>query len=114
MGPGRDQKVVENSISRLHLLQNNIPTTPPPKWMNTIGITPEEWNFFNGIVRNTQEVKLNDFQFKINDNILVTTSFLYKINKTDNDRCSYCDQNSISHLFYHYDKAKDFWSALKN
>ena len=69
------------------LIGNNIPTTPPPKWMNTIGITPEEWNFFNGIVRNTQEVKLKDFQFKINNHILVTKSFLYKINKTDNDRC---------------------------
>ena len=34
--------------------------------MNTIGITPEEWNFFNGIVRNTQEVKLKDVQFKQN------------------------------------------------
>ena len=84
--------------------------------MNTIGITPEEWNFFNGIVRNTQEVKLKDFQFKINNHILVTKSFLYKINKTDNDRCSLCDRDSetISHLFYHCDKAKEFWSALKN
>ena len=60
--------------------------------MNTIGITPEEWNFFNGIVRNTQEVKVKDFEFKINNPILVI--FLYKINKTGNDRCSICDQDS--------------------
>ena len=63
------------------LIGNNIPTTPPPKWMNTIGITPEEWNFFNGIVRNTQEVKLKDFQFKINNHILVTKSFFIKLIK---------------------------------
>ena len=89
------------------LIGNNIPTTPPPKWMNTIGITPEEWNFFYCIVRNTHEVKLKDFQFKINNHILVTKSYLNKINKTDNDRCSLCDQDSetISHLFYHCDKA---------
>ena len=64
----------------------------------------------------TQEVKLKDFQFKINNHILVTKSFLYKINKTDNDRCSLCDRDSetISHLIYHCDKAKEFWSALKN
>ena len=48
--------------------------------------------------------------------VLVTKSFLYKINKTDSDRCSICDQDSetISHLFYHCDKAKKFWSALKS
>ena len=92
------------------LIENNIPTTPPPKWMNTIGITPEEWNFFNGIVRNTQELKVNDFQFKLNNHILVTKSFLYKINKLENDRRSLFDQDSetISHLFYHCDKAKEF------
>ena len=38
------------------LIENNIPTTPPPKWMNTIGIIPGGWHFFNGIARNTQEV----------------------------------------------------------
>ena len=89
------------------LIGNNIPTTPPPKWMNTIIITPEEWNFFNCIVRNTHEVKLKDFQFKIKNRILVTKSHLCKINKTDNDRCSLCDKDSetISHLFNHCDKA---------
>ena len=81
--------------------------------MNAIGITPEEWNFINVFVRNTQEVKLKDFQFKISYHILVTKSFLNKINKTDNDRCSQ-DSETINHLFYHCDKAKEFWSALTN
>ena len=57
--------------------------------------------------------------FKINNRILVTKSFFYEINKTDNDRCFICDQDSetISHLFHHNDcndKAKEIWSALKN
>ena len=80
-------------------------------WYNTRGM-----ELLNGIVRNTQEIKLKDFQFKLNNHILVTKSFLYKINKTDNDRCSLFDQDSetISHLFYHCDKAKEFWSALQN
>ena len=49
--------------------------------MNTIGIIPEEWNFFNGIVRNAQEVKLKDIEFKINNHILVTKSFFIKLVK---------------------------------
>ena len=83
--------------------------------MNTIGITPEEWNFFNGIVRNTQEVKLKDFKFKINNHILVTKSFLYKINKTDNDRCSLCDQDfeTISHFFTIVIRLKNSGQLLK-
>ena len=67
-------KVVDNSmislletLSQLHLLQN--------------GWTPSVWNFFNGIVRNTHEVKLKDFQFKTNNHILVTKPFLYKLIK---------------------------------
>ena len=38
------------------------------------------------------EIKLRDFQYKINNKILVTNSFLYKINKTDNLACSYCGE----------------------
>ena len=60
---------------------NKGPTPPAQKWANIIGnITQEEWNNINV---NIKEVKLKDFQFKINDHILVTKSFLFKINKTD-------------------------------
>ena len=60
-------------------------------------------------------VKLKDFQFKINNHIIVTKSFLFTINKTDNDRCSYCDQEAETktHLFYQCQKIKDFWSAFQ-
>ena len=43
---------------------------------------------------NTKEVKLQEFQFKVNNHILVTKSFLLKIKKVDNDRSSYCNQES--------------------
>ena len=67
-------------------------------------------------IRNIKEVKLKDFQFKINNHILVTKSFLFKINKTDNDRCSLCNREVeiIIHLFFHCSKVKEFWSALHN
>ena len=47
------------------------------------------------------EIKLRDFQFKIINRILVTNIFLFKINKKDNDLCSYCqgEAESIIHLF---------------
>ena len=61
------------------------------------------------------EIKLRDFQFKINNKILVTNSFLYKINKIDNDLCSYCQKEteSILHLLFGSDVVKEFWGSFK-
>ena len=60
-------------------------------------------------------MKLQEFQYKINNYILVTKSFLYKINTIDNDRCSRCGQESetIPPLFIHCNKVQNFWSSLK-
>ena len=35
-------------------------------------------------------MKLRDFQYKVNNKILVTNSFLFKINKIDSAVCTYC------------------------
>ena len=66
--------------------------------------------FCNYNMKNRQEVKLEDFEFKINNHILVTKSFLFKIKTTDKDICSLCDQDleTLRHLCYHYAKAKEF------
>ena len=63
-----------------------------------------------------KEVNLKDFQYKINNRILTTNSFLYKINKIDSNRCSFCKQTieSIKHLFVDCPKVKEFWNTLKN
>ena len=55
-------------------------------------------------------MKLKDFQFKINNKILVTKSFLQKINKTNNKICSLCGEypETLKHLFFEYEKAKPF------
>ena len=99
------------------LIENKDPTPPAQKWANIIGnITQEEWNSINVNIKNIKEVKLKDFQFKINNHILVTKSFLFKINKTDNDICSLCNREveTIIHLFYYCSKVKEFWSDLQN
>ena len=59
---------------------------------------------------------MKDFQYKINNRILTTNSFLYKINKIDSNRCSFCEQaiESIKHLFVDCPKVKAFWNTLKN
>ena len=63
-----------------------------------------------------KEVKLADFQYKINNKILVTNSFLFKIKKINNNGCSYCYEHSetIEHLFLNCTKVKDFWNSLQD
>ena len=63
------------------LIDNKIPTPPSEKWIKELGdIQPDEWNTYNRIIKDIKETKLKEFQFKINNHILVTKSFFYKIN----------------------------------
>ena len=99
------------------LIENKDLTPPPRKWVNIFGnISENDWNSYNTMTKNIKEVKLQEFQFKVNNHILVTKSFLLKIKKVDNDRCSFCNQESetIIHVLFLCNKVKEFWVALQN
>lgn len=85
------------------------------KWEQEFGnIGDDEWKTHNLVIKSLKEVKLKDFQYKITNKILVTRSFLHRINKTDDNLCQYCQQNpeTILHLFVQCPIVKRFWSAL--
>ena len=64
---------------------------PQEKWQAEIGnITENEWKLYFLNIKQCHEVKLRDFQYKINNKILVANSFPFKINKIDSDVCNYC------------------------
>ena len=89
------------------LIDNKIPTPPSEKWIKELGdIQQDEWNTYNRIIKDIKETKLKEFQFKINNRILVTKSFRYKINKVEDGMCSFCNQHpeTILHLFYYCEK----------
>ena len=86
------------------------------RWNTDLGqITIEEQKLGNANLKYINEIKLRDFQFKINNKILVTNSFLYKINKIDNHLCSFCQKEteSIYHLLCTCDIVKAFWDTFK-
>ena len=62
-----------------------------------------------------KEVKLEDFQFKLNNKILASKSFFFMINEIDNNLCSYCVNNpeTFMHLFVDCQKVNEFWRALR-
>lgn len=87
------------------------------RWQRDLGEIPkEERNKYNEALNDIHEVKLKDFQFKINNKILATNSFLCKINKIENNRCSFCEQEpeTIKHLFVDCPKVKEFWESVKH
>ena len=50
--------------------------------MNTIGnISENERNSYNTLIKNIKEVKLQEFQFKVNYHILVTNPFFIKLKR---------------------------------
>ena len=98
------------------LIENKDLTPPPRKWVNIIGnISENEWNSYNTMTKKIKEVKLQEFQFKVNNQKLVTKSFLLKIKKVDNDRRSFCNQESetIIHVLFLCNKLKEFWVAFR-
>ena len=108
----------KGSRTSYDIIVGNQDSSPPPQmWVNILGnITQEEWNSYNDTIKNIKDVKLQEFQFKVNNHILVTKSFLHKINKVDNDRCTFCglETETIIHVLFNCNKVKDFWLAMKN
>ena len=71
---------------------------------------------YHSVIISLNEVKLKDFQYKITNKILVTKSFLYRINKTNDNLCEYCHQQpeTIFHLFVECEEVKQFRNLLNN
>ena len=79
------------------------------------GISKEEWRKHNKILHELKEVKLKYYQFKLNNKILASKSFLFRINKIDNHLCSYCGNNpeTLKHLFLDCQKVNEFLACIK-
>ena len=55
-----------------------------------IFITDYELKTYNTELKYIKEIKLKDFQYEVTNKILVTKTFLRRINKVNNDLCEYC------------------------
>ena len=64
--------------------------------------------------RTTTEAKLRWFQFRLLHKTLITNKFMYKINKSDNERCTFCRTTSetLYYLFWDCNILKMFWSQF--
>ena len=64
----------------------------------------------------TSDNKMKEFQYKILHRFLATNSLLFRMNKIESDKCTFCGiyKENISHLFYDCVYVKNLWLAIKN
>ena len=94
----KDKKVRRRFYDTLALVDEMDVTN---RWGKQFGnVSDKDWNLYNYSIKDIKQVKLADFQYKINNKILVTNSVLFKIKKTNKDGCSYCNEHreTIEHL----------------
>ena len=89
----------------LLLIRNNIVSNGQKKWEEilTLGLDEAKWReIFKLSFIVTQNTKLQWLQYRINQRILGTNTFLYKIKVKDNAFCTFCqeDEETIEHLFW--------------
>ena len=87
-------------------------------WEQTLGITicTDMWKRIFQVCFKT--IKDNDLiwvQYKVLYRILGTNDLLFKINRHDDGKCSFCKEynETILHLFVQYKNVQNFWSELK-
>jgi hypothetical protein len=83
------------------------------KWEEilTLGLDEAKWReIFKLSFIVTQNTKLQWLQYRINQRILGTNTFLYKIKVKDNAFCTFCqeDEETIEHLFWNCEIVQAF------
>jgi len=100
-------------IYRILVKRIFIQPTSQIKYKNEFDIDDDEWNnIYLRPFNSCLEVKLRMFQYKINVNCLMTNKRLCKMNITDSDRCSFCNNHSedMKHLFWDCNCVKSIWN----
>ena len=62
----------------------------------------------------TLDVRTRCFQFNLLHRIVYTNNLLYKMNFTDSNLCSFCEEaeESLEHLFFECKASQDFWKSV--
>lgn len=81
------------------------------KWSQLLDIDNREWKIFNILpFKITKNCKLQWFQYRINNRILATNSFLFKIKKVNCKMCTFChrEEETIEHILWECDCVQAF------
>lgn len=107
--------MVTKNIYQIFIQRIYKPPTSQKKFSDTFAIEEENWKYIYKLpFMCCQEIKLQMFQYKMNLNVLMTKSRLFKMNLVNDDLCSLCNNNveTVKHLFYDCNKVKHIWTEF--
>ena len=88
------------------------------KWNTIFGILEEnQWkNIYKNNFSNIKNTKFQWFQYRINQNILATNKYLFKIKILDSPLCTFCnvEEETIIHILWECEKVQEFFSEIEN
>lgn len=66
--------------------------------------------------KSCKNTKLQWFQYRINQRIISTNDFLFKIKLRDNNLCTFCNNTAekIEHLFWYCEIINNFWIEVED
>lgn len=72
-------------------------------------------NIYNRKIRNMAMPKMQEFNYKVLNNILVSGKFVNKWNKNVSEKCDVCNlDNTVKHMLYECERVKVIWSVFSN
>jgi hypothetical protein len=95
--------------------QIQIPHVTKIKWESELNIDPEKWEniFYNSF--KIRDTKIRSFQYKILLNLVPCNLYLYRIGKTNSDKCNSCNiLDDQIHYFYECEEVQLFWKSFCN
>ena len=85
------------------------------KWESELNINPEKWEkiFYNSF--KIRETKIRSFQYKLLMKLVPCNLYLYKIGRTNSDKCNSCNEtDDLIHYFYECEEVIVFWNSFSN
>ena len=78
-------------------------------------MTEDDWPLIYTLAgKLTLDSKLRVFQYKVLNNILYLNKSLYKMKSVDTPLCTFCQRETINHLFLECECSKTLWSDIQN
>ena len=98
-------------------MKKDIPIKTFQKWSDALQkrFNLEDWNAKNRLIySSTNDTKLRSLQYKIIHRRYPTKDFLFKIKITDDDLCSFCnnEKETLEHVFYKCKTTRKFQNDL--
>ena len=79
-----------------------------------LGITTDDWKNVFTIPQVVRDTKIRAFQYKVLYNLIPCNQYLFRIKRSDSNKCIYCHQlDDLYHYLYGCEQVKPFWYSFE-